>query len=96
MIEYIKKEPAVILSLLAATLSLAAAFGFSLTDVQQGAVTAFVAVVVGFLTRTLVTPNVSVAAKTQDSIDQFVAGEAAKEAAGIPEGAPVDVVEEGL
>jgi hypothetical protein len=50
------REPAAFLSLVSAAISLITSFGFSLSGEQVGAVMAFTAVVVGFITRSKVSP----------------------------------------
>lgn len=91
--EKIKREPAVLLSLVGAAFALASAFGFDLTKEQTGAITAFIVVLLGIITRQSVTPNVSVAAKEahppigEQAEVELVAGEASE----VITGAPVDV-----
>lgn len=58
MWNYIKSEPAVVIALIGAALTVAVAFGVSLSDAQLGAISAFVTVLVGFVTRSQVTPAV--------------------------------------
>lgn len=50
------REPAAFLSLVSAAISLVTAFGFDLSGEQVGAIMAFTAVVVGFITRSKVSP----------------------------------------
>ena len=50
------REPAAFLSLVSAGISLVTAFGFDLSGEQVGAIMAFTAVVVGFITRSKVAP----------------------------------------
>lgn len=50
------REPAVILGLLGAAITLAVAFGLKLSDAQTGAITAFAVAVLAFVTRTQVKP----------------------------------------
>lgn len=52
-----KTEPAVIISLVAAILALAAAFGLPLTQEQTAAVMAVVTIVAGLVIRSKVTPT---------------------------------------
>lgn len=92
--EKVRREPAVLLSLLGAGFALASAFGFDLSKEQTGAITAFIVVLLGIITRQSVTPNVSVAAKEAHPPEaehvepELVAGEASD----VITGAPVDVV----
>ena len=86
ILDYIKREPAVLLSLLGAAFAMFAAFGLSLTTEQTAAITAVVVVVLGIVTRQTVTPNVSVAAKV-DAAGDVVTGNAAP-----PAGDPAAVV----
>jgi len=53
----IKAEPAVVVSLVAALLSLAAAFNLPLTQEQTAAVMAVVTILAGLVTRSKVTPS---------------------------------------
>ena len=94
-LERVKREPAVFLSLVGSVISLLLAFGLPLTDGQQGAVMVVVTGVVGFVIRSQVTPNASVAAKEAKAKREaavLVAGEAAP----VPEGEPVTVVPSGV
>jgi len=50
------REPSAFLSLVSAGVSLVTAFGFDLSGEQVGSIMAFTAVVVGFITRSKVTP----------------------------------------
>lgn len=86
----IKTEPAVLLSLLGAGFAMFASFGLSLSKDQTTTVTAFVIVLLGFITRQSVTPNSKVAAEDVGEPDQpeLVAGDASE----VITGAPVDVV----
>jgi hypothetical protein len=88
--EKIKREPAVLLSLVGAAFALASAFGFDLSKEQTGAITAFIVVVLGIVTRQSVTPNASVAAKEANppADETFVAGPAAD----VPNDEVVEVV----
>lgn len=52
-----RTEPAIIISLVAAVLGLAASFGLSLTADQTAAVMALVTILAGLVTRTKVTPS---------------------------------------
>jgi hypothetical protein len=58
-------EPAVWLGVFRAGIYLLAAFGFSLSAPQEGALIVFVELVLGALQRSLVTPNASLSAATQ-------------------------------
>jgi hypothetical protein len=86
----IKTEPAVLLSLLGAAFAVAASFGLSLSKEQTGAITGFVVILLGVITRQSVTPNSKVAAEDVGEPDQpeLVAGDASE----VITGAPVDVV----
>lgn len=89
----IQREPAVLLSLLGAGFAMFTSFGLELDKEQVGTITAFVVVVLGFLTRSQVTPTKSVAAEEAHPGDggpdvELVAGPAAE----VITGAPVDVV----
>ena len=53
----LKTEPAIIISLAAALLALAAAFGLPLTQEQTAAVMAVVTILAGLVTRSKVTPS---------------------------------------
>lgn len=50
------REPAAFLSLVSSAIALVSAFGFDLSGEQVGAIMAFTAVVVGFITRSKVSP----------------------------------------
>lgn len=50
------REPAVFMALVSSGIALVSAFGLQLTGEQVGAITSFTAVVVGFITRSKVTP----------------------------------------
>jgi len=52
-----KTEPAIIISLVAAIIGLAASFGLSLTKEQTTAVMALVTLLAGLVTRSKVTPS---------------------------------------
>lgn len=52
-----KREPAVIIGLVQAGLALVVSFGVDLTIEQTGAILAFAAGVLGFVTRSQVTPT---------------------------------------
>lgn len=52
-----KTEPAIIISLVAACLGLAASFGFSLSQEQTAAIMAVVTILAGLVTRSKVTPS---------------------------------------
>jgi hypothetical protein len=86
--EKIKREPALLLGLLAAGFALAASFGLELSKEQTGSITAVVVAILALVTRQNVTPNVSVAAKEgPPPADALVAGPAAD----VPDGEPVEV-----
>lgn len=63
VIEYLKREPAVLLSLIPVVVTLLAAFGWNLSAEQVAAITAAVSFMVGVVTRMFVTPNVTVEEK---------------------------------
>ena len=52
-----KTAPAIVISLVAALLGLAASFGLSLTQEQTAAIMAVVTIVAGLVTRSKVTPT---------------------------------------
>ncbi len=56
------RNPAMILALVGALISLGVAFGLSLTAEQTGAIVAVVQIVLGLITRTQVTPTSQVPA----------------------------------
>lgn len=92
--EKIKREPALLLGLLGASITLATAFGLELTNEQTGGITAVVVAILAIITRANVTPNVSVAAKEahapveEQAEVELIAGEASE----VITGAPVDVI----
>ena len=98
ILERLKREPALILALVGALISLGLAFGLDLSKEQQTAITAAIVAVVAIITRSQVTPNASVAAKEAEAIKadaesrELVAGKASS----VPEGEPVTVVPEGV
>lgn len=51
------REPALILGLVAAAITLAVSFGLELSDEQNTAITVFVIAVLSFVTRSKVTPS---------------------------------------
>lgn len=51
------REPALILGLVAAAITLAVAFGLDLSDKQSTAITLFVIALLSFVTRSKVTPS---------------------------------------
>lgn len=57
-----RREPAVLLSLVSAVIALAAGFGLDVTEEQVGLIMAAVVAVIGFVTRSQVTPTASVEA----------------------------------
>lgn len=87
IVEYVKKEPAILIALLGAVFALFAAFGLALTTEQTGAITAVVIIILGIVTRQSVTPNAAVAAKVENATGQVVTGQAAP-----PAGEPAAVV----
>ena len=56
LIARIRNEPALVVAFVAAAIALGIAFGLELTAEQQGAITAFVVAVLGFVTRSKVSP----------------------------------------
>lgn len=56
MWSYLKSEPAAVMALLGALIALAVAFGLQLTPKQVGAINAVVAILLGFVTRSRVSP----------------------------------------
>lgn len=87
--ERIRREPALLVGLTTAILSLLVSFGVDLSDERQGAIIAVVIAVGAIIVRQAVTPNVSVGAHT-DNLNEvdLVAGDASP----IPNDTPVDVV----
>lgn len=91
IVERVKNNPAVVLTLLAALFGVAAAFGLELTKEQTASITALVTVLVGFLVRAQVTPTRKVGALADDHpgpAGDLMAGPASD----VPTGDPVDVV----
>ena len=86
VLAFVKREPVRVASIVAALIALAAAFGFSLSDEQVGAIMAVVVILLGIPTRQAVTPNVRVAAK-ETAQGEVVTGPAAP-----PAGEPAAVV----
>lgn len=62
----IRREPALALGLVSATIALLLSFGLHLTDEQVGAIMAVVVAVLSVVTRQAVTPNVSVAVRKDE------------------------------
>jgi hypothetical protein len=89
LIERVRNEPALALGLISAVISLALAFGFTLTDEQVGGI---MAVVVAFLA--LVTRSKVVALRRVEAY-QTVQGETVTGPAAPPEGQPAEVVTPG-
>ncbi len=56
MLEFIKREPAVLLGLVQAVLALVLSFGLHITEEQMGAILAVTAFVLAIVTRQAVTP----------------------------------------
>lgn len=52
----ISQEPSVVMAIIQAGIALALSFGVDLSEVQLGALLAFTALVLGFATRSVVTP----------------------------------------
>lgn len=65
MWDYIKSEPAVIVSLVQAVIALAITFGLDLSNEQVGLLLMITAIVLGIVTRQTVTPNVNVLKRKQ-------------------------------
>ena len=59
LITLIKAEPAAFFAVVQSGLALIMAFGLKLTADQIGAILSFTSVVLGFATRSMVTPNVA-------------------------------------
>ena len=57
IIDRIRREPALVVGFVAATIALATAFGLDLTKEQTGAITAFVVAALAFVTRSQVSPT---------------------------------------
>lgn len=70
-----RKEPALVSGFVAAVIALVIAFGPNLSNEQVGAIMAFVAASMAIVTRSQVTPNVSVLERTTDG-NEVVAGPA--------------------
>lgn len=85
ILERVKNEPALLIGLVAAVISLVLAFGVSLTDEQVGGIMAVVVAVLAVVTRSQVTPTRSVAAEVIKG--EVVTGEAVP-----PAGEPATVV----
>ena len=60
MTDRIRREPALVTGLVAATIALVISFGLELSKEQVGAILAFVAAILAFVTRSQVTPYVDV------------------------------------
>lgn len=88
VLERIRNEPALVVAAVAAVISLLLAFGLSLSEEQIGAIMAVVVAVLGFVTRSQVTPTRSVAV-------EVAGGKVVTGAAIPPAGRPVDVVPTG-
>ena len=58
ILDRIKEEPAMFYALISALITMAVAFGLNLTTDQMAAVLAPVAILIGLLTRSVVTPDV--------------------------------------
>lgn len=89
-LERIKREPAVLLTLVAALIGLGASFGFELTKEQTSAAMALATALVGLLIRSQVTPNASVGAAEEN--DEPGGPLVAGEASDLPNDTAVDVV----
>lgn len=87
ILERLKNEPALILGLVGAVISLGLAFGVSLSDEQVGGIMAVVVALLAIITRSQVTPTRSVAA-------EVVKGQVVTGAAVPPAGEPAAVVPE--
>lgn len=90
--EKLQREPALLVGLVTAILSLLVSFGIDISDESQAAIVALVIAVGAIIIRQSVTPNVSVGAH-QDDLEppgHMVAGDASP----IPNDTPVDVVEQ--
>ena len=59
MFARLKSEPAVVIAFIAASLGLAVAFGFEMSVEKQASIMALVTVVLGFVTRSQVSPVAS-------------------------------------
>ena len=90
IIERVKNEPALLLGLVGAVISLLLAFGWDATPEQQGAIMAAVVALLAVLTRSQVTPTRKVAAKEDEDspAGDLVAGPASE----LPDDSPVDVI----
>lgn len=56
IIDFVKREPAIVVTVFLALVELAASFGFNVTDRQTSAITAILTVAAGVLVRANVTP----------------------------------------
>ena len=74
MIDRIRREPALVTGLVAATIALGISFGLELSKEQVGAIMAFVAAILAFVVRQQVTPYVDVVERAVDG--EVVAGPA--------------------
>lgn len=80
IISKISREPNALLAVIVAGFALASAFGFTLNDIQTGAILGFLAALI-FLIRWLTTPTVEVAVQVKDG--DVIAGPAAVEPTGM-------------
>lgn len=85
ILERVKNEPALLIGLVSAAISLILAFGIDLTDKQVGGIMAVVVALLALVTRSQVTPTRAVAA-------EVVKGEVVTGAATPPAGEPAEVV----
>lgn len=89
----IQHEPALLVGLVTAVLSLLVAFGVDLSDERQAAIIAVVIAVGAIIVRQAVTPNIAVGAHEDDQSGYLDSGTlVAGEASSIPNDTPVDVV----
>jgi len=93
LIAKIAREPAALVALITAGFALASAFGFTLTDIQTGAILGFLAAAM-FLVRWLTTPSSEVAVQVVKG--EVVAGPAAVEPTGMNVDQPNGVADDGV
>lgn len=88
--ERIQREPAAAISIVGAFMSMLVLFGVPLSDNQQAAVTSFLFLVAGFLTRAMVTPNATAQENVQNAADHARAKAIVEQAMSPMPAAPTD------
>lgn len=91
IVEKVRREPAIVVGIVGALISLLLAFGLELTVQQQGAIMGAVVAALALVTRQAVTPNVSVGALTDNQENPGGRELMAGQASDVPTGDPVDV-----